>query len=189
MTARDKLVYGTIDLMQRRGVSAAGLTEILEHSNVSRRSVYLNFPGGKPELVAAATTAAGAWITAQIQRSCENDDPFAAVSDFVGQWKSMLGGSDFAAGCPVTAAAMARSVAPAAAEQAGIVFETWHSVLAETLERHGVSGSRAASLANMIVAAVEGAVLMAVAQQSMTALTDVEEELHALLSSVVPSRG
>ena len=77
-----KLICGAIDLMQRRGVSAAGLTEIVQQNSVSRRSVYLNLPGGKPELVAAATTATGVWITAQIQKSCENDDPFAAASDF-----------------------------------------------------------------------------------------------------------
>lgn len=187
MTARDKLVFGTIDLMQRRGVSASGLTEILEHSNVSRRSVYLNFPGGKPELVEAATETAGAWITAQIQASCDKDDPLAAVAEFVEQWRSMLGGSEFAAGCPVTAAAMARTVAPAAADAAGTIFSTWRTILSEAMIRHDVPGSRATTLATIIVAAVEGAVLMAVAQQSMTPLTDVEQELITLLADALPS--
>ncbi|WP_045824596.1 TetR/AcrR family transcriptional regulator [Williamsia herbipolensis] len=187
MSARDKLVYGTIDLMQRRGVSASGLSDILEHSDVSRRSVYLNFPGGKPELVAAATEAAGAWITAQVEASCAEDDPVSAVSDFVEQWRTMLGGSDFEAGCPVTAAAMARSVAPAAADAAATIFDTWRAVLADALTRRQVAESRATTLATMIVAAVEGAVLMAVAQQSMTPLTDVEQELIPLLRSAVPS--
>ena len=55
MGARDKLVASAIDLMRRYGIAGTGIAQLLDHSGISRRSVYLNFPGGKAELVAQNT--------------------------------------------------------------------------------------------------------------------------------------
>ena len=52
MRVRERLTAATATLMQRQGVAGTGIAEILSTSGVTRRSIYLNFPGGKAELVA-----------------------------------------------------------------------------------------------------------------------------------------
>src|SRR5262249_56857431 len=51
MRVRDRLTSATATLMQRHGVAGTGIAEILSTSGVTRRSINLNFPGGKAELV------------------------------------------------------------------------------------------------------------------------------------------
>jgi AcrR family transcriptional regulator len=167
--------------MQRRGVAAAGVTDILERSGISRRSIYLNFAGGKSELVAEATRWSGQWIADQISEACAGRPPREALARFVEHWTTMLSSTDFEAGCPVAAAATARSVAPEAASLAGEAFGRWHEILTGALTEHGIAASRSRSLATTIVAAVEGAVVMALAQQSLEPLQDIEYELDILI--------
>ncbi|MGU3293222.1 TetR/AcrR family transcriptional regulator [Williamsia sp. M5A3_1d] len=180
MSVRDKLILSTVGLMQRRGVAAAGIADILDDSKVSRRSIYLHFAGGKPELVAEATRWSGQWIAGQIEHFCSGE-PRDALAQFISHWKTLLSSTDFEAGCPVAAAATARSVAPEAATAAGEAFARWHELLTDTMRNHGVSATRANTLATTIVAAVEGAVVMALAQRSLDALDDVESELAILV--------
>lgn len=185
MSARDKLILSTVGLMQRRGVAAAGVADILEDSKVSRRSIYLHFAGGKPELVAEATRWSGRWIADQIYQACEGNPPREALAHFVEHWKSLLRGTDFEAGCPIAAAATARSVAPEATQAAGEAFERWHDILTAALSEHGIASTRARTLATVIVAAVEGAVILALAQRSLEPLEDVEKELAVLVDHAV----
>jgi AcrR family transcriptional regulator len=59
MQVRERLISATAELMQRHGVAGTGIAGIVDTSGVTRRSIYVNFPGGKAELVAAATRSAG----------------------------------------------------------------------------------------------------------------------------------
>ncbi|MGJ0119891.1 TetR/AcrR family transcriptional regulator [Williamsia sp. MIQD14] len=181
MSARDKLILGTVGLMQRRGVAAAGVADILEQSGVSRRSIYLNFAGGKPELIAEATRWSGQWIADQITEACADRPPHEALSRFVEHWTELLRSTDFEAGCPVAAAATARSVAPEATDIAGEAFARWHDILTDALTGHGITATRARSLATMTVAAVEGAVVLSLAQRTLEPLHEVKSELDVLL--------
>src|SRR5258706_426767 len=54
MTARERLIASAIEMLRRHGVAGTGLAELLENSGTARRSVYVNFPGGKSELMAEA---------------------------------------------------------------------------------------------------------------------------------------
>ena len=75
MSARDALISSITGLVQRRGVAGAGLSALLEDSGVARRTVYLNFPGGKAELVAEATRVAGQGLSAVIRSADDGGDP------------------------------------------------------------------------------------------------------------------
>lgn len=102
MAARDRLIGSAIALLQRNGVAGTGIAELLEHSGTARRSVYLNFPGGKAELLADAAASAGQAISEVIRRFVAEADPVAGVEAFVALWKDALTGSDFGAGCPTS---------------------------------------------------------------------------------------
>jgi AcrR family transcriptional regulator len=186
MSARDALIASVTGLVRRRGVAGTGLNALLEDSGVARRTVYLNFPGGKAELVAEATRLAGEALTAVI-RSGDDHDPAQAVQTFVDEWKAQLSATQIEAGCPIVAAVLGRSEAPAAAQAAGDAFGEWQTVLADRLVRSGADRDTARSLATLTVAAIEGAVILAIATQSTTPLDDVGRHLIEVINLHLPA--
>lgn len=180
MAARERLVTATIELMRRHGIAGTAVSEILAESGVSRRSIYLNFPGGKSDLVTEATRQSGATITAILGEILDQDDP---LSTFIALWVDLLESSDFDAGCPVVAATLGRAVAPDAADEAGTVFGTWHSLVTARLIRDGIQQELAGPLATTILAATEGAVLLAQAHRDARPLHEVGEHLTTLVSA------
>ncbi|GAC68545.1 TetR/AcrR family transcriptional regulator [Gordonia soli] len=179
MAVRDQLIEATADLMRRHGVAGTGVAEILKESGVARRSLYLNFPGGKTELVTATTKTAGGALTAVLSAVMTKPDPIGAFAEM---WSAMLRATDFQGGCPVVAAALGRHSAAGATEAAVEVFGEWRRVIADHLHEAGVADTVAASLATTIVAAVEGAVVLSEATRTTAPLDDVAAHLNELVA-------
>lgn len=186
MSARDTLIASVTGLVRRRGVAGTGLNALLEDSGVSRRTIYLNFPGGKQELVAEATRLAGNELTAIIKAAGDDVDPARGIQLFIELWKAQLAETEMQAGCPVVAAVLGRTEAPEAAAVAADAFESWQKILIDRLVRYGVDGETARSLASTMIAAIEGAVIMSIAAQSTEALDDVGQRLVELVQLYVP---
>ncbi|KAA0112517.1 TetR/AcrR family transcriptional regulator [Mycolicibacterium sp. P9-22] len=184
MRVRDRLATATAALMQRHGVAGTGIAQILDTSGVTRRSIYLNFPGGKAELVTAATRLAGDEMSQTIRGLVESPDP---VNAFARMWGAVLSGTDFTGGCPIVAAACGADEAPEAAAAAAEVFATWSGLLAERLVRDGIAEDVAQSLSTTIVAAMEGAVILARAARSSTPLEQVAHHLEELIATHRPT--
>lgn len=182
MAARDRLIGSAIALLQRNGVAGTGIAELLAHSGIARRSVYLNFPGGKAELLADAARTAGQALGDVIRRFVAEADPAAAVEAFVALWKDTLVGSDFRAGCPIVAAALGRSEAPDVAGVAGDVFADWELLLTERLEEADVDPEIAEQLSTTTIAAIEGAVIMSLAARSAAPLQRTGKMLVELVA-------
>src|ERR1700733_10157299 len=187
MSARDALIASITGLVRRRGVAGAGLTALLEDSGVARRTVYLNFPGGKAELVAEATRIAGEALSAVILSADNGGDPIQAVRTFIYQWKAQLRATEMQAGCPIVAAVLGRSEAPAAAQAAAEAIDDWRTILADRLVGSGVDSDNARSLATLAVAAVEGAVIIALASGSTDALDAVGRHLIEVIELHLPA--
>ena len=185
MRVAERLTSATATLMQRHGVAGTGIAEILSTSGVTRRSIYLNFPGGKAELVAAATRSAGDELTTTLRDCIGQPDPIGA---FTGVWSEILVSTDFEGGCPIVAAAFSRAEAPEAASTAAEVFAEWGQVLADRLNDDGINRSAAQSLSTTIVAALEGAVMLARAERSTKPLEQVSHHLNELLAQHRPAR-
>jgi TetR/AcrR family transcriptional repressor of lmrAB and yxaGH operons len=177
MSARDALIASITRLVRRHGVAGTGISALLEDSGVARRTVYLNFPGGKAELVAEATRIAGQALTAVIRSADDGGDPARAVQAFIDEWKAQLRATEMQAGCPIVAAILGRAEAPAAAQAASEAVNEWQALLADRLLRSGADRDNARSLASLTIAAVEGAVIVALATQSTDALDDVGRHL------------
>ena len=184
MRVRERLTSATATLMQRHGVAGTGIAEILSSSGVTRRSIYLNFPGGKAELVAAATRSAGDELTTLLRGCIEQRDPVGA---FTRVWSEILVSTDFEGGCPVVAAAFSRDEAPEAASTAADVFAKWGQLLADRLSEDGIKRSAAQSLSTTVVAALEGAVILSRAAQSTAPLEQVARHLNELISQHRPA--
>jgi TetR/AcrR family transcriptional repressor of lmrAB and yxaGH operons len=185
MRVRERLTSATATLMQRHGVAGTGIAEILSTSGVTRRSIYLNFPGGKAELVAAATRSAGDELTTTLRDCIGQPDPIGA---FTGVWSEILISTDFEGGCPIVAAAFSRAEAPEAASTAADVFAEWGQLLADRLHDDGINRSAAQSLSMTIVAALEGAVILSRAARSIEPLEQVSHHLNELIAQHRPAQ-
>ncbi len=180
MQARDRLITSAIHLIRRHGVAGTGLSLLLDRSGTARRSLYLNFPGGKAELIADATVAAGAVIGDAIDNLASTLGPVQSVRTFIAGWRDTLDRSDFLSGCPIMAAALGRSEASAAADNAGAAFLDWQHRLMTHLVAAGLDPAEATRLAGVTVAAVEGAIAMCQATRSAVPLQHVEDTLVEL---------
>lgn len=181
---RHRMIEAAADAFERNGYSGAGLTDILETSEAPRGSLYFHFPGGKEALAIAAVEAASTKLAVDLEselraaRTAESG--LARVVRLLGQ---RLEESDFEKGCPITSIVASSSGAPpdvrAAVADAMTVLE---ARLAGFLESHGRRSSDAARLATVVLAAIEGALLLARVRRSVDPLRRVEKALPALLA-------
>ncbi|MBL1078445.1 TetR/AcrR family transcriptional regulator [Nocardia sp. 2] len=182
MGARDRLIDSAIALMRCKGIAGTGIAQLLEHSGISRRSVYLNFPGGKSELVAEATRTAGSASSALMRAVTADQDLATVIAAFPVMWRDTLVTSDFTAGCPIVAAALGRSESREAADAAGEIFTEWEEILTDRLLAENVDLDTAKILATTIIATVEGAVVMSLASRTTTPLERAGKQMSELVA-------
>ncbi|MCV7105637.1 TetR/AcrR family transcriptional regulator [Mycolicibacterium chitae] len=177
---RERLISTAIAMVQERGVHATGLSDLLRRSSAARNSIYQHFPGGKQELMVAATETAGAVVAARVDRLAETGDPAAVLRAMIAGWVAELEDSDFRAGCPIAAAALAGPDEPAITAAAADAFAGLRTRLDTTLRAAGQRDS--ARTASVVISAIEGALLQARAAKSVQPLRDLEAILPRLLS-------
>ncbi|HVV08273.1 TetR/AcrR family transcriptional regulator [Amycolatopsis sp.] len=181
--ARAKAVRTAGLLFQEQGYAATGLTEIIERSGSPKGSFYFHFPGGKEQLAVEALTAAGESVAEALRGlAARAPGPARLVRDYVKLQERMLENSGYRQGCPVATVTleMASESEPIRAAAAG-VFALWSGILADYLVRHGHRPGDAARSAEHIVATLEGALLLARAQQSTKPLRNAARTLTATL--------
>ncbi|WP_269303164.1 TetR/AcrR family transcriptional regulator [Aeromicrobium sp. HA] len=179
---RERLLDATITSLRRHGVQGTGIAELLSSSGTARQSIYQHFPGGKAELVAAATRRAGDFMARRDGAS----GPHAHLDRRVDWWVGQLERHDFALGCPVAAAAIAGSEFPEVVEAAAEVFDTWTRSYAGLLVEAGAEPEPATALARFQISAIEGAILTARALRTVEPLEDLRTHLHRLVDDLLP---
>jgi AcrR family transcriptional regulator len=183
-TTRERMIVSAALVMRERGVDATSFSEVIERSRAPRGSIYHYFPGGKAQLIEEATHYAGEFTAAGLVAALDSDEPVVAVHDFAETWTEILEQSHFGAGCPVVSAALEGDRAPGARGAAADAFRRWERLLAAALERH-TGQERAASLATLIIAAIEGAVVVARAQRSTQPVRHVAAELERVVGTAL----
>lgn len=179
---RERLLGGTITLVREHGVAGTGLTELLERSRTARGSIYQHFPGGKTELVHAATLAAGRWVTRRITQTSALYSTTAVLTAIIDTTKSTIKNEKFNLGCPIVAAAVSdeASIRKAAAS----VFAEWRNALSEVMTTSGVPAEHADSFADFAISAIEGALIQARAAGSNEPMDNAATYLNALADTV-----
>jgi TetR/AcrR family transcriptional regulator, lmrAB and yxaGH operons repressor len=178
---RERMIQSAIALMAERGVKATTFPQLLQASGAPRGSIYYHFPGGKSQLLEEATRYAGEMLVEVLRKAAEqHDDPVKAVEAVGDFWRTILYTSDFAAGCPVVAAALESDESPGAREAAREAFVRWQELYVEMLSHAGIDKHRARSLAATAISAVEGAVILSRSQRSNEPLEAVLDELEAM---------
>ncbi len=186
---RERMVFSAAQLIRRDGVAATGMREVAARAGAPRGSLQHYFPGGKEQLVNEAVEWAGRYAAVRIDRfvaSMSRPTPGGLFAAMVRQWTDEFRAQGSMGGCPVAAATVdcADSVASARAATAA-AFADWRRPIARELTAMGVPSRKAAGLATLMVGALEGAILMARAEQSVRPLNTVARELGPYLDSCV----
>ena len=96
--------------------------------------------------------------------------------------------TDYQFGCPVMAGGLARREEPEVADAAAEILRRWTDLVTARLVVDGVDSERADSLANLVIAAIEGAVAICQTQRSVEPLDRVIDELATLCDAAVARR-
>jgi AcrR family transcriptional regulator len=181
------MVRSAAQLIRRKGVSGTGMREIVTEADAPRGSLQHYFPGGKEELVSDALLWMGGVAARRVQRSLgelEPRTPSALLAAVVEPWRRDLAREEFAAGCPlVAAAADTAATSEQLREVLGRAFDGWVEPLAAGLAGLGVPAERCGNLAVVVIAALEGAIILARIRRDLTPFDALVLELGPLLDA------
>lgn len=179
---RARVVQSAKERMRRHGVEATSMLDAIADAGASRGSLYHYFPGGKSQLIEEATSAACAEYGAAFAL-LENLDARDAIPAIVDYWRAQVADSGFAAGCAVAAAALSGDETEGARAKAGLGFAEWTESIEKMLLTSHVPASRAGALAALILATVEGAVIVSLAQRSTQHMEQVASEILRIIDA------
>jgi AcrR family transcriptional regulator len=187
--SRTKMIQSAALLFRENGYSGTGFRDVIEHSGAPRGSIYHHFPGGKEQLAADTVAWAAEVIERRLQRAAQNGNPLVALDMFVDAWREVLEDSNFRAGCPVVAVAAEADAGSSAIAAAAAAFGRWQDVIAHALLGAGVGRTDARRLATLVVASIEGAILLCRARRDIRPLRDVHRALEATLRAAMSWHG
>lgn len=182
--APQRVVAAAAEMLATYGLNASSIREVAKRAQAPFGSTYHHFPGGKQQVLAEATTLAGAKVDALLDTCLQGAAP-DGLSLFLAAWRERPIRSAFHVGCPVLAAAVEEPIddAPDDARRAAAeVFARWEARLTEALGCGGRSPEQANGMATMIIASIEGAVAMSRATRDIGPFDRVAAQLVSLVA-------
>jgi AcrR family transcriptional regulator len=182
--SRERMVRSAALLFREQGYSGTGFRDVIAHSGAPRGSIYHHFPGGKAPLAQEAVAWAAGAIAARLDQALASErDAEGVLRAFLTPWREVLERSDFRAGCPLVAITVETGAPPQLTAAVAEAFAGWQELLATRLRAAGIPAPRAASLATLTVAAIEGAVLLCRARRDTAPLDAVATELASTIEA------
>jgi TetR/AcrR family transcriptional repressor of lmrAB and yxaGH operons len=182
-STRNRMLITAAEVLREKGAAGVTIDEVLARSGAPRGSVYHHFPDGRSQLLTEALQYAGDSITALIDDAA-TQGCIALVRQFVAFWERTLAESDFAAGCPVVAAAIGSADDdPALTAVAGDIFDRWREALTRAFVADGFDDADAGSLAVTCIASLEGAVVLCRSTRKADPLREVAQQVEFLIKS------
>ena len=175
-TVRRKMVEGATQVLRRRGLHATAFSEVLALTGTSRGSIYHHFPGGKAELIEAVLEDFTTLLDDQLQ-ALHGQPAEAVVQGALALWRGMLLRDDCESGCPVVAVTVAAD-SSRLLQECRQAFAQWTGTLAAALKAAGLPPAQAASSATLLMAAVQGAILLSRAAGDLAPFDTVAEQLQ-----------
>jgi TetR/AcrR family transcriptional repressor of lmrAB and yxaGH operons len=172
---KQSLVRTAMRLFRRQGYASTGLQQILAESGAPKGSLYHYFPGGKEAIGEAAVAMAGGMLRDMLaDLAARHREPAA----FLRAWCKVMAGwmqeSGFQSGCPVATTLLETAPRSPAITAAGRrAIDGWIDVVAGVLARGGLARREARSRAQLVVAAMEGALIVSRVRRSARPILDV----------------
>jgi TetR/AcrR family transcriptional repressor of lmrAB and yxaGH operons len=187
VSTRDQIIETTCDLLELQGYHATGLNQIIKESGSPKGSLYYHFPGGKEELAVEAVNRVGNIVLGRIREHLGHiEDCAEAIGTFIRLIALNVERSGFRAGGPITTIAMeTASTNVVLREACQQIYSNWQRAFAVKLLTGGISETRAQRLSVVIIAAIEGGVILCRTSQSREPLEQVAAEIEVLVRSVV----
>ncbi|MGC4941418.1 TetR/AcrR family transcriptional regulator [Kribbella sp. DT2] len=184
--ARRKMIEAARGLIRERGLNATAISDVLERSGAPKGSVYFHFPGGKSQLaVEAAASHAHLQVAMIDELAAESSSAGELIGRYVDAGRDGMLSSDFSRGC---------GIAPLVVEgphDVAELAETSRSGFAEMVDRvgfhfvaFGIDRVAARSLADAVVAGMEGAMVTSRAFRSAAPWDAVKASLLAYEKTV-----
>lgn len=178
VSPRARMVRSAARMICERGVHGVGMRQIAADAEGSRGSLQRYFPGGKNQILIEAIDLAFAQAVEGTRRAAVDAENLAdAIAMIVAPWRSMLIDYDFAVGCPIAAFVVDASSVPPLREQANARFTMWREGIEAVYRQHGRNRELAREEAVLVMAALEGAALMARAAREVEPIDTVERLL------------
>jgi TetR/AcrR family transcriptional regulator, lmrAB and yxaGH operons repressor len=186
---RARMIDTAIVLLAKDGYQATSFSEVVAASGAPRGSIYHHFPEGKDQLISSALQVQAERVFGRLS-ALSGRAPDAIVDTFFAWWRRGLVVTDFAVGCSLVA--VTTSAGPGALrDETGRLFHEWRAVLARLFADAGVAMQEAEGFAAELLAAAEGAVVIARAEHDLDAFDLVAERLRvsaAALPRTEPAR-
>ena len=167
-STRERIVEAGGELFRRQGYVGSGVKQIAAEADATIGSVYHFFPGGKYELADEAIRRSGALYGQLIPAVFDPaPDVVTAVRDFFDGAAEHLVVTNFADACPIATVALEVSSTNDGLRTAcADVFESWIRAGTERFVAAGVTAGVGRQLTIGMLAALEGAFVLARAARS-----------------------
>ncbi|RLK59656.1 TetR/AcrR family transcriptional regulator [Actinokineospora cianjurensis] len=177
---RDRTLRTAVDLFRARGYHGTGMNQVISEGRLPKGSLYFHFPEGKEQLAAEAVELAAAEVCGWVDVAfSQTPDPAAALAVITETLAAELTDSDFQRGCPIGTVAHDAGGSDRVRQACADAFTSWHGVISTHLRGYGLAEPDA--LATAILAAIEGAQLVARSQRDVAPLRAVATMLSPLL--------
>lgn len=179
--SRQRMLESTIVLMRQRGLSGAGINEIVRHSGAPKGSVYHFFPAGKQQIVGEALAVYGGRVAAFIEQAlASKTHPPDKLRALFTAFARRVEEGDFAASCAAGTVSLDLDNDLENLRQVlAVTFADWQKQIAGQLAlADPVEG---ASFAGLVLTAIEGAYIRCRAERSSRPFSEAGEWLARLL--------
>ena len=189
-SARERIVRSAATLVRERGVHGVGLRQIVAHADGPRGSLQRYFPGGKTQLISEALKLVGAEVLDETQsRLAEATTLADAIDAIFAPWHRVLVESHFTMGCPIAATVIDASGDDELRREARDLLEQWRDAVRAVLVTYGAQKSTAPDDATVLLAALEGALILSRANQSTAPLDTVQRFFTTSLTQFATNPG
>lgn len=164
------------EIFREYGFAGASLSEITKRTGLGKGSLYHFFPNGKDEMAKAVLDDVAGWFETNIFMPLrESEDPTAGIDHM---FKAVI--RFFYSGrriCLVGTFAL-DDTRDRFASEIQSYFAAWTRVLAAALKRSGFDTKVARATAEDVVAGIQGALVLARAQDDLCVFTRAMKRLH-----------
>ncbi|TWT14607.1 TetR/AcrR family transcriptional regulator [Planomicrobium sp. CPCC 101079] len=181
-SAKDQLIETASRLFRLRGYHGVGLKEIIEESGTAKGSLYHYFPEGKEQLAIAAIEHTKNFVSDKVQEDlAEAADPINAIQGHI-QKLAQEFNKDSVFGLPIGTIAgetyLTNEPIRAACQS---VFDEWQRLYEEKLLSSGYSEKQSADYALVLIALIEGGIILSIASKSGEALSRIASQIPLLI--------
>jgi TetR/AcrR family transcriptional repressor of lmrAB and yxaGH operons len=184
------MVEAAFELFRKRGYHATAFSDVVRESGAPRGSIYFHFPGGKQELAREAIALAGDEIEEMVEAAAGRaKDPGSLVRALGEIVAKRLEDSGYESGCSI--ATMVLELAPRDDELSAefdAVFARWRAALVDQFEQMGLTPERAGVLAELVMSAFEGALVLSRAARGPEPFASTADALAGFIDDEAASQ-